>query len=224
MDVGYFLRDRVLFIRKFYVTASFAFVETKRKIEVGEDPFELPYSEDGEPHFYDEWIEADESLQVLGYSCLSMLSATLHLYFETWENKLGKNANNLFKSVFKKKGWFNGYRVYFLKCFEIDFTKSLTDIALLEEIVLTRNRIQHPDIIMTPRTSYLPSDMEKLPHKFFVNESELGQFTEIEESEKTWLFPPNVDITEEKLMKAIAEVEKFNIWIEGEINKHVYSS
>jgi hypothetical protein len=80
MDVGYFLRDRIAFIRQFFDGASLSFAEKKRKIEAGEDPFVPPYSEDGEPAFLDEWIEADESLQVLGYSCISMLAAALHLW------------------------------------------------------------------------------------------------------------------------------------------------
>ena len=89
MDVRFFLNRRLAFIRQFYVTASEAYVERKRKIEAEEEPFIPPYSEDSEPAFLEEWIEADESLQVLGRSCLSMLAATLHLYFKTWERQIG---------------------------------------------------------------------------------------------------------------------------------------
>jgi len=62
VDVGFFLKDRIAFIRQFYDAASLPFVERKRKIDAGEDPFVPPYSEDDEPPFLSEWIEADESL------------------------------------------------------------------------------------------------------------------------------------------------------------------
>jgi hypothetical protein len=94
MDVNFFFNERIAFIRQFYDAASYPFVEKKRKIEAEEEPFIPPYSEDGEPPFLDEWIEADESLQVLGYSCISMLSAALQLYLITWANEIGFPASN----------------------------------------------------------------------------------------------------------------------------------
>lgn len=222
MDVGYFLRDRIAFIRQFFDSASFSFSEKKRKIKAGEDPFVPPYSEDGEPPFLDEWMEADESLQVLGYSCISMLAAAFHLYLKAWEAVLEVPVGDSFKSEFKN-GWFNGYKAYFAVRFGVDFAKAPSDLAILEEIILARNRIQHSKDIVTPRTSYLPADLKKLPHAFFVNETERGLFSDVEEAEKSWLFPPSVHITEEKLMTAIVEIEKFSGWLEDEIDRCVYS-
>ena len=89
MDILFFLKRRTEFIRHFYDTASEPFRETLRKIEAGEIPFEPPYSEDGEPAFQLEWSEAHESLTILGRTCVSMLSASLQLYFKTWERELG---------------------------------------------------------------------------------------------------------------------------------------
>lgn len=222
MDVGYFLRDRIAFIRQFFDAASLPFLEKKRKIEAGEDPFVPPYSEDGEPPFLDEWIEADESLQVLGYACISMLAAALHLYLKTWENVLGTPVGNSFKPEFKK-GHLNGYKTYFAARFGIDFAMAPSDLAMLEEIILTRNRIQHPDNIVTPRANYLPADLKKLPRAFFVNETEQSLFSDAEDIENLWLFPPSVHITEEKFVTAIVEVEKFSNWLESEIDRCVYS-
>ncbi len=179
-----------------------------------------PYSEDGEPPFLNEWIEADESLQVLGYSCISMLAAALHLYLKTWEAVLRVPLGNSFKT---ENGWFNRYKAHFAVRFGIDFTKAPADLIMLEEIILARNRIQHPDDIVTPRTSYLPSDLRKLPAVFFVHETERGLFEDTEETEKLWLFPPSVHITEEKLVAAVVEVEKFSDWLEGEIQNCIYS-
>lgn len=77
MDLCFFLKERTKFIRQFYNNASLAFDEIKRKIEQEEEPYVQPYSENEEPAFLEEWIKAEESLHVLGYSCISMLSASL---------------------------------------------------------------------------------------------------------------------------------------------------
>jgi hypothetical protein len=65
MDVLYFLNKRTEFIKNFYEDASFQFTDRKNKIDAGEFPFDPPYSENGEPAFLDEWIEANEALDVL---------------------------------------------------------------------------------------------------------------------------------------------------------------
>lgn len=93
--LGY-LKERIKFIGGFYETASGPFRETIRKIEAGEAPFNPPprydyddgYGEPEPPPFLEEWMEVDTSLRVLGLACLSMLSASLKLYFETWERQL----------------------------------------------------------------------------------------------------------------------------------------
>jgi len=223
VDVGYFLRDRIAFIRQFFDAASLPFSEKKRKIEAGEEPFVTPYREDGEPPFLDEWLEADESLQVVGYSCISMLAAAFHLYLKTWEAMLGVSDGNSFKAEFKV-GWFNGYKAYFAARLGVDFAKAPSDLEILEEIVLARNRIQHPNDIVSPRMSYLPSDLKKLPHVFFVNEAERGLFSDVDDTEKSWLIPPSVHVTEEKLMAAIIEIEKFSGWLEGELVRCGYGN
>ena len=107
MDVGYFLNERIAFVRHYYDTASFPFIEKKRKIRAGEEPFIPPYSEDGEPPFLEEYGEAEESLQVLGYSCISMLAAALQLYLRTWTIELGRPVGDSFKREFKA-GWLHG--------------------------------------------------------------------------------------------------------------------
>ena len=75
-----------------------------------------PYSGDegdGEPPFLSEWIEADTSLEVLGRTCLSMLSASLELYFKQWEAELGLSCRHDHKKQFKQSGFLRGYRACF---------------------------------------------------------------------------------------------------------------
>lgn len=169
MDVLFFLSQRIGFIRQLYGTASAPYVERKRKIEAGEEPFVPPYSEDEEPPFLEEWLEADESLHVLAYSCVSMLAAALHLYLETWVKQSGIPVDkSLKKSVFKKSGWFAGYRAHFAQHFKIDFETGPANLGMLEEVILARNRIEHPSSITSRRTQYADADVKKLRHPFFL--------------------------------------------------------
>ncbi|MBL0206523.1 MAG: hypothetical protein IPP84_00715 [Propionivibrio sp.] len=114
MDVGYFLRQRTAFIRQLYVTTTREYVERQHKIKAEVEPFVPPYSEDGEPPFLEEWVEADESLQVLGSACLSMLAATVKLYFQTWVRELGVPVDGSLRKAEFGRSFVNGYRAYFL--------------------------------------------------------------------------------------------------------------
>jgi hypothetical protein len=214
MDVRYFLERRLAFIDHYYRTAASPFLERKRLIEAGESPFVPPYSEDGEPPFLEEWLEADESLQILGQTCLSMLSASFHLYFTTWERRLGIPVAESLKSTFKKRGWFNGYKAYFMQNFQVNFEDSSCNLHLLEELVLARNRVQHPESISSRSTSYSADDLKKLPSPFFVGEREFDLLLSADESERNWLVPPTISVTEAKLQAALAEVRRFSDWLE----------
>ncbi len=220
MDVRFFLKRRIAFIRQFYVIASEAYIERKWKIEAEEEPFVPPYSEDGEPPFLDEWLEAEESLQVLGRSCISMLAATFHLYFKAWERQIGIPVDASLKTEFKN-GWLNGYRAYFARHLRIRFEDSPANLAVLEEVVLARNRIQHPDSITTDSSHYSDDDLRKLTHPFFVDDNEVSLFSEGEEGERAWLMPPAIRVTSEKFFTALSEVERFADWLESiEVEPH----
>jgi len=224
MDVGFFLNERIKFIRQFYETASTPYVERKQKIKAEEEPFVPLYSENGEPPFLEEWIEADESLHVLAYSCVSMLAAALHLYFETWVKQSGcPIEESLKKTVFKKRGWFSGYKAHFSQRYAIQFNAAPVKHGLIEEVVLARNRIEHPTSITNQRTQYADSDIKKLRHPFFVDDREATLFSEAGEGERPWLSPPTLHVTDEQLLEAISEVERFFQWFEVEIENQVYA-
>lgn len=161
MDVEYFLKRRVEFIRQFYLIASTAYIERKRLIESGEEPFVPPYSEDPEPAFLDEWMEAEESLQVLARTCISMLAAIFRLYFKAWEFRVRIPVDDSFKSDFKD-GWLNGYKAYFARKLRIQFENSPINLPVLEEIILVRNRTQHPEFITMDTLYYSDSDLKKI--------------------------------------------------------------
>lgn len=220
MDIQFFFGRRVAFIRQLYANGTSSFLERKRKIQAGEAPFEPPYSEDGEPPFIAEWIEADESLHVLGYTCLSMLAAALHLYFRTWEKKGGRISKEQFKSEFKE-GWVSGYRTYWKTVFGIDLTEGPCDLKVIEEIVLARNRAQHPDNLVMTLPTYTSSDLRKLPRALFID-SNSEFFEELDDGERNWLVPPRLHVTPEKLDAVIVQVERFVEWLDPLVERAVY--
>jgi hypothetical protein len=213
VDIGYFLNRRIAFIRQLYITATHEYVERQQKIEAEEAPFVPPYSEDGEPPFLEEWLEADDSLQVLGRACVSMLAATLKLYFKAWEREVGIPVDDSLRSEFGR-GFVNGYRAYFLHHFGIRFEDAPVNVAILEEIVLARNNIEHPESITSSHSHYSDSDLKKLAHPFFVDDREKSLLIEIGESQNSWLMPPTIHVTSDKLLNALAEIERFTNWLE----------
>jgi hypothetical protein len=219
MRVRVALIERIAFIRQFYTTSSTPYLERIRKIEAGEDPWVPKYSEDSEPPFLSEWLEADESLQVLGLACTSMLTATLHMYFKTWQKVLGVEIEEKLRGLFKKN-WVQGYKELFANSAGVPFNSCPVNLKLLEELVLARNRTQHPESLSTIRSSYSSADLQKLPHPFFIDERELAFSTENDQGEKEWLMPPTIRVTAEKLESVMLEVERFAQWMETvELNK-----
>lgn len=223
MDIRSFLDRRIAFIRQFYATASEPYVERKRKIKAQEEPFIRACREDGEPPFLEEWLEADESLHVLAYSCISMLAAALHLYLESWVKQGGVAVDeSMKKSVFKNKGWFAGYDAHFTKHFNVAFVAGPSDLKLLKEVVLVRNRIEHPPSITDQKTQYSASDLEQLPHPFFVDKTEMALLGYSDDEKGPRFMLPAVHVTEAQLLTAVAEVERFSAWFDPAIEAAVY--
>jgi hypothetical protein len=221
MDVRYFLEARTGFIRQLYGTTSAPYLERKRKIEAQEEPFVPPYSEDGDPPFLREWSEADESLQVLAYSCVSMLAASIHLYLKAFEHLLHKKIHKSLMPEFKKN-WLRGYGVHFSQHLGIRFEDCPASLEVLEEVILARNRVQHPESIAPHRPHYSGSDLEKIASPLFVDERERNFLADVSEDESNWLMPPTLHITPQKLLAAIEQVDKFGEWFEKEFDSRVY--
>jgi hypothetical protein len=219
-ELGVHLKQRMEFIRQFYVTSSAGYIERKCLIEARDEPFVPSYSENSEPAYLDKWLEADESLQILGCTCISMLAAIFHLYFKTLERQIGVPVGDSFKTDFKS-GWLNGYKAYFAYNFRIKFEDCPTRLAVLEEMVLARNRVQHPESITTNSHHYSRGDLEKLPNSFFIDEDDASLFCDVEEGEHSWLLAPRIRVTVEKLFATLSEVDSFAEWLENlEIERH----
>src|SRR6185369_2569057 len=113
------LRDKLNFIRRFYDIASEPFVITMHKIEEHEEPYDQYAMEDEEPPFLVEWLDADESLNILGKSCLCLLQNAFKNYLdgfvENYTYCLPKEVAGKSPSNTKGKNWFERYRNYFLQ-------------------------------------------------------------------------------------------------------------
>jgi hypothetical protein len=90
VDSNFFLKQRTAFIRGFFDGGVGGFAEIQRKVDLAEPPFDNPpFSEDGEPAFLTEWIDAATSAELIGQACISLLSDTLKLYFNTMQKEIG---------------------------------------------------------------------------------------------------------------------------------------
>src|SRR5437773_7612164 len=230
MNVFFFLQLRTKFIRDFYSETSFPFIERKRKIEAEEEPFEPPYSEDGEPPFLQEWMEADEAPDVLGQMCVSMLSSTVQLYLKEcindlhtkytaeWLQKAGIGPPEEENKAAFKKGWINGNRVYFRDKLRIEWNNAPSNLKPLEEIVLARNKVQHPETITDLHARHWDHDPKNYRRSFFADEDEIKMIVAAPLMDE-WFLPRRLNITKERLWQAIEEVEKFCCWLDGELQK-----
>lgn len=176
MDVLSFLKDRTRLIRQYYECAAQPLNEIMRQIEAEEAPYVPPYSEDGEPPFLSEWIDASELLEVTGRCCISMLSASLQLYFKTWECELGLSCGKEFAAEFKRVGLVGGYRACLAERAGVNWSCCPVDLDLIEQVVLARNRDQHPESIMTIRVTLAEKDRLRYPRPFFLSEQEAELF------------------------------------------------
>ena len=214
MDVLYFFKERTRFIRYFYETAEMPFCETKRKIGDEEAPFDnMPYREDGDPPFLEQWVEADEALLVLGRTCLSMLSASLKLYFRTWEKELGIVWKNGERKQAFKKGFLQGYKICFEGVLGVSWDDCPADLDLIEQIILARNRDQHPDEIASMRVVYEKNDLKKYPRPFFMSDSD-RKIQDNSEIDLGFWMSPTVHVYRDTLYRAITETEALADWLE----------
>ena len=218
MDVEFFLKERTRFILYFYQNAIIGFSNIIHAIENEEEPFVPPYSEDGEPPFLTEWMEARTGLNSVGYAALSMLSASLQLYLEEWTVRV-ENPQKKFNRK-NKKGWFYAYK----KIIEdqgISFETCPADLELIEQTVLARNRIQHPDNIVQIEPRHSAKDLKKHPSPFFLSEHEAMMLND-SALPPSWM-TPRVTVDESKLKQVIIHIEMLCSWLESIYLKARYS-
>lgn len=215
MDVLFWFKERTGFIRRFYEQASAPFDERTANIEAGEPPFEAPYDESDEPPYYVEWEEAKESVEVLGQTCLSMLSASLKLYFVTWEKELPVCMSADERKRLFKHGFLDGYKACLGTLVGVPWDECPADLELVEQVVLARNAVQHPVDITRLRPLHPSRDLRKRRSPFFMDD--LGRaYTEGDFAEIAWLNPA-VSVSAKQLFAAVEETESLVDWLEPQL-------
>ena len=214
MDISYFFFERSRFIKYFYDTAASSFREILRQIKAQEPPYDdPPFCDSGEPSYLEEWSQADDALAILGLCCISMLSSSLKLYFMSWEEKLHVQWDNRERNRAFQNGYLQGYRIYFEQILDQPWSKSPADIELLEQVILARNREQHPEDITTMRVTHVYNDIRRFTRPFFLSEVDRIRFDHGEFEKWHWM-KPSVHVSTEGIDAAILEAEKLVEWLE----------
>jgi hypothetical protein len=216
MDVRFFLRQRTKFVRQYYEIAVSPFETTKRKIENGEPPYEPSYEEQIEPPFLAEWMDAEVGCQIVGRTCVSLLSETLKAYLQTWERLLGLECRKHLPSVFKKRGFWNGYKECLQQHAAVDWRVCPADFSAIEQVIDARNISQHHDADdLAFRVQHPQNLRDKYPRPIFVYEHEKNAATA--EDSQFDLLRSELIITEAALMDAVANVEALVDWLEPKL-------
>ncbi|MDJ1652967.1 hypothetical protein PFH44_05540 [Raoultella sp. Ech2A] len=216
MDIEFFLLERTKFIAFFYKTASTPFSQIMNDIVNQIPPYVPPYSEDAEPPFLTEWLDAKYGLDTCGHHAISMLSSSLQLFLKAWVDRLDRFQGMTFEVNFKKNGWLNGYLQIF-KELELDMDDCPANLKIIEQLPLVRNRIQHPEHLTSIYIEHSDNDLTKLSRPYFIQESEFDSVSDQENN--SWLLPPVISPSHEKIMEAVNNVELLGSWLENQYRK-----
>ena len=220
MDILFFFKKQTGFIRRFYEDASLVFTDRMSMIEDGKPPYndpDEPVYEFDEPPYLAELGGAKESLEVLGLTCISMLSASLHAYFQAWETELGVEwEEGERKKLFQQKG-VTGYVNQLERLLKLPCGNCPAKLELLEQVTLARNAAQHPGKITDLIPEHRKSDLEKHPRPFFMTESE-SRFLEGDLADVSFLVP-RVRISREQLLHVVDEAESLAMWLDVHLHR-----
>ena len=211
MDLEFFLKERTRFVLYFYRKAIIGFLEIISAIENEEEPYVPPYSEDSEPPFLTEWMEAQTGLNSVGYAALSMLSASLKLYLEEWTVRI-ENPQEKYNRK-HNRGWFYAYK-RILQDKGVAFETCPANLELIEQTILARNLVQHPENIIQMEVRHSKKDLGRYPFPFFLSEREARMLKESDLS-SSWM-TPKVSIDEAKLQEVVQHVELLCSWLESQ--------
>jgi hypothetical protein len=218
MDAVYFLKRRIDFIRFYYDTSAKPFAEAKRCIEEKLPPYDNPpFSEDPEPPYLEEWMDAATAEEVLGLACVSLLSDSLKLYFQTLQRRVIGFAFEDERTAFKR-GFVAAYVGALGDILETDWSDCPADLAVIEQIVLARNRGQHAGHLTTFHVTHDRKMLEKYPQPFFASAEEREHWSREEGSFSSFLMP-NIKVTQDNLFAALDEVETLAEWIENKMGR-----
>lgn len=213
MELVYFLKKRLEYAEFFFTTAAKPFEDIISSIEKKEPPFVPVYDESSEPQFLKEWMDASTGLESVGITALSMLASSLQLFLNDWVCRI-ENPDDKYKRTHSKRGWFYAYQKI-LEKIGLNLEDCPSDLKLIEQVVLARNRGQHPNHLTILRTTHSENDLEKHPSPYFVSEAD-RRIIDFDNADQSWWLTPNVYVDYEKFKYVAAEIEKMCIWLEEE--------
>ena len=212
MDLVAFLKERNKAALYFYENASKPFFEIVSAIENKVDPFVPVYSEDAEPQYLEEWEAAKNGINAVGLTVASMLSSSMQLFLEEWVSRLGKHGRRYNRK--HKKGWFHAY-LKILKDVGVNIDDCPASIEIIEQLVLARNRAQHPENLTEAGVRHSDNDLKKYPNPYFISEDE-RKLLESRDLKSSWWLRPKVDFDHQKIEMLISEIESFCSWLDNE--------
>jgi len=219
MDVLYFLNMRTAFIRSHYDGSVEGFAAIKRQIEDEEPPFDNPpYSEDGEPAYLEEWMDADTSIKIAGLACVSLLADTLKLYLRTIQRQELRFTFDDKEAKRVKANFVQAYQEAIGEILDTDWSDTGIDFSIIEQVVLARNRGQHGTELTALGVVHDAHTLKKHPQPFFADEREWRDW-EGQGGPVDSFLNPSVEISREKLFAAIGEVEKLAEWIDENLGR-----
>lgn len=217
MDVVYFLKQRTNFIRSYYDQCVIPFNAIKDQIENQNPPFDnSPYSDDPEPPYLEEWMDAETGIQIVGLSSVSLLSDSLKLYFGTLQHRVIGFKFTDEKNAFSK-GFVDAYSAVLGEILDTDWSDCPSDLKIIEQVVLARNRGQHGSNLLSFRVTHDQHTLKKYPLPFFMNENERESW--IEDGAVPSFLTPSMEITRASLFAAIEHVEKLADYIDARMDK-----
>jgi hypothetical protein len=214
LDIDIFLKERTKFTLYFHENASKPFIDIMEAIEKGDSPYDnLPYSEDGEPAFLTEWLEANDAYNSVGLASLSMLSSAVQLYLSCWADRVERSDTPLKRK--SKKGWLHAYKKI-TKNLGVNYSNCPVKFEIIEQIVLARNRTQHEEDITSNCVKHCEKDLSQHPSPHFVSDLDRKGLLK---DDNSWWMMPQVHIDKEKLDIAVQTIEEFCYWLEMEYER-----
>jgi hypothetical protein len=205
MDLVALIQGRINFIRRFYEKAARPFETTKHQIEKRKGRYQHNPSgydpQDCEPPYLDDWFEADVALNVVGQSCLCLTQISFRDFLHGFVEQRGCARPNT------KKNWFRKYKEFFRERYTIDWDKGPVDLAVLEDMCLTRNGIQHTQHhgrFYNLERKQTSEHRNRFPDSIFADDLDKRLFPSEKTSE-----PYRIKVTRDNLWVVLDAVEKF---------------
>ncbi len=222
MDLSYFMRERTALIRLFYDRGHLPFADAARHrgrgAALGAAPVQPGHRQ--RRAAIRRGVHAGRARERAGgLFAVSLLSDTLKGYFEELERDLGiEFKDDKARRAHFRPGWVEAYRQIIEHVMGDAYATCTVRFDLIEQVVLARNDFAHNTDFVLFQAKHNKQTLLKHRNPFFVgpDHKELTDEDAIDLQETPpWWGGPRIEISEEKLMTAIAEVEKLADWVQS---------